>query len=89
MNASRVQRNEKTGQLGKKVKQLAPCKRPIKTLNGRTVTTQLKRDGKIIGVKAEKLEECKRLLAAVWPEVNALIGACQMRNFTNFPPNSG
>ncbi len=45
---------------------------------------KLKRYGKVIGVKAEKLDEYLRLHAAVWPEVNAMISACNMRNFTIF-----
>ena len=48
------------------------------------MNTKLKRYGKVIGLKAEKLEEYKRLHAAVWPEVNAMISACNMRNFTIF-----
>ena len=48
------------------------------------MSTQLKRYGKVIGVRAEKLAEYKRLHAAVWPEVIAMISACNMRNFTIF-----
>lgn len=43
-----------------------------------------KRYGKVIGVRAEKLEEYRRLHAAVWPGVKAMIQACGMRNFTIF-----
>ena len=46
------------------------------------MSTQLKRYGKVIGVRAEKLAEYKRLHAAVWPKVNAMISACNMRNFS-------
>ncbi len=46
--------------------------------------TKLRRYGKVIGVKAEKLEEYKRLHASVWPEVYTMISACNMRNFTIF-----
>jgi L-rhamnose mutarotase len=45
---------------------------------------KVKRYGKVIGVKEEKLEEYKRLHANVWPEVNAMLRACNMRNFTIF-----
>lgn len=48
------------------------------------MSTKLKRYGKVIGVKAERLEEYKRLHAAVWPGVNAMISACHLRNFTIF-----
>jgi len=48
------------------------------------VPAKVKRYGKVIGVKKEKLEEYKRLHANVWPEVNAMIRACNMRNFTIF-----
>ncbi len=44
----------------------------------------MKRYGKVIGVKAEKLEEYKRLHASVWPGVNAMIRQCNIRNFTIF-----
>jgi L-rhamnose mutarotase len=45
---------------------------------------RVKRFGKVIGVKSERLEEYKRLHVAVWPEVNAMMTACQIRNFTIF-----
>jgi L-rhamnose mutarotase len=40
------------------------------------------RYGKVIGVKAEKLEEYRRLHANVWPEVYAMMVRCNMRNFS-------
>ena len=44
----------------------------------------VRRYGKVIGVKEEKIAEYKRLHSAVWPEVNAMISACNIRNFTIF-----
>jgi L-rhamnose mutarotase len=44
----------------------------------------MKRYGKVIGLKPEKQEQYLRLHAAVWPEVSAMISACQIRNFTIF-----
>ena len=42
----------------------------------------MKRYGSIIGVKPEKLDEYKRLHAAVWPGVLHMIHACNIRNFS-------
>lgn len=44
----------------------------------------MKRFGMIIGVKPEKLEEYKKLHADVWPEVLAMIQACNIRNYSIF-----
>ena len=44
----------------------------------------MKRYGMVIGVRPEKLEEYRRLHAAVWPEVLAMIRACNIRNYTIF-----
>lgn len=44
----------------------------------------MKRYGKVIGVRPHKLDEYKRLHAAVWPAVNATMRAGNMRNFTIF-----
>ena len=44
----------------------------------------MQRIGMVIGVKPEKIEEYKRLHAAVWPEVLAMISACQIRNYSIF-----
>jgi L-rhamnose mutarotase len=41
-----------------------------------------RRFGSIIGVKAEKLEEYKRLHAAVWPEVLQIIKESQIENYS-------
>ena len=43
-----------------------------------------KRYGQVIGVKTEKLEEYKALHRNVWPEVEAMIGECNIQNFTIF-----
>ena len=44
----------------------------------------MQRIGMVIGVKPEKIEEYKRLHAAVWPEVLARISACNNRNYSIF-----
>lgn len=40
------------------------------------------RYGMVIGVREEKIEEYKRLHAAVWPDVLKMIAACNMRNYS-------
>ena len=40
------------------------------------------RMGQVIGVQAEKIEEYRRLHAAVWPGVLAKIAECGIRNYT-------
>jgi L-rhamnose mutarotase len=42
----------------------------------------VKRYASIIRVRPEKLEEYKRLHAAVWPDVLKMIHDCNMRNYT-------
>jgi len=42
----------------------------------------MKRYGMVIGLRPETLEEYKRLHAAVWPDVLAMIKACQIRNYS-------
>lgn len=44
----------------------------------------VKRYGKVIGLRADKIEEYKRLHADVWPGVRDMIRACHMRNFSLF-----
>ena len=44
----------------------------------------MKRYGSIIGLRPEKIDEYKRLHAAVWPEVLAMIADCNMRNYSIF-----
>lgn len=43
---------------------------------------QVKRYGQAIGVRAEKLEEYKKLHAAVWPDVLKMIKDCNIRNYS-------
>jgi L-rhamnose mutarotase len=42
----------------------------------------MKRVGMVIGVKAEKLAEYKKLHAAVWPGVLDMIAKCNIRNYS-------
>jgi len=42
----------------------------------------MKRYGSVIGLRAEKLEEYKKLHAAVWPDVLKMIKACNIRNYS-------
>lgn len=42
----------------------------------------MKRYGSVIGVRAEKLDEYKKLHAAVWPDVLKMISACNIRNYS-------
>ncbi len=42
----------------------------------------MKRHGMVIGLRAEKLEEYKRLHAAVWPDVLRMIKQCNIRNYS-------
>jgi len=44
----------------------------------------MQRHGSIIGLKAEKIDEYKKLHAAVWPEILARITACHIRNYSIF-----
>ncbi|MDO3443168.1 L-rhamnose mutarotase [Agrobacterium sp. V1] len=44
----------------------------------------MQRMGMVIGVKPEMIAEYKRLHAAVWPEVLALISDSNIRNYTIF-----
>ncbi|EYR77537.1 L-rhamnose mutarotase [Shinella sp. 838] len=44
----------------------------------------MQRIGMVIGVKPETVEEYKRLHAAVWPEVLAMISACNIQNYSIF-----
>ncbi len=44
----------------------------------------MKRYGSVIGLRPEKLEEYKRLHAAVWPDVLKMIRQCHIRNYTIF-----
>ncbi|MEP7457215.1 L-rhamnose mutarotase [Phyllobacterium sp. SB3] len=42
----------------------------------------MQRMGMVIGLKAEKTEEYKRLHGAVWPEILKLISSCNIRNYS-------
>ena len=42
----------------------------------------MKRYGSVIGLRAEKLEEYKKLHAAVWPDVLKMIKQCHIRNYS-------
>ena len=44
----------------------------------------MQRIGMVIGVKPERIEDYKRLHAAVWPEVLAMISACNIKNYSIF-----
>jgi L-rhamnose mutarotase len=45
---------------------------------------KMRRFGQIIGVKPEQIEAYERIHAAVWPEVLAMIHACNIRNYSIF-----
>jgi L-rhamnose mutarotase len=45
-------------------------------------SSNMKRYGMVIGVRAEKLNEYKQLHAAVWPEVLRMIQQCHIRNYS-------
>lgn len=42
----------------------------------------MKRYGSVIGVKAEKIEEYKKLHADVWPDVLRMITECRFTNYS-------
>lgn len=42
----------------------------------------IRRFGSVIGVRPEKLEYYRQLHANPWPEVNAMMTKCHIRNFT-------
>ena len=42
----------------------------------------MQRMGSVIGINADKIEEYKRLHAAVWPEVLEMITECGIRNYS-------
>ena len=44
----------------------------------------MKRMGMVIGVKADRIADYKRVHAAVWPEILAKISDCNIRNYTIF-----
>ena len=44
----------------------------------------MQRMGMVVGLKPEKIAEYKRLHAAVWPEILALISECNISNYSIF-----
>ena len=44
--------------------------------------TPVKRYGTVIGLRPEKLDEYKRLHAAVWPDVLKMIRQCHLQNYS-------
>jgi L-rhamnose mutarotase len=44
----------------------------------------MQRNGSVIKVKPDKLEEYKRLHAKVWPDVLRMITECNIRNYSIF-----
>ena len=42
----------------------------------------MKRYGSVIGLQAEKIEEYRKLHAAVWPDVLSMIRQCQIKNYS-------
>jgi L-rhamnose mutarotase len=44
----------------------------------------MRRFGQLIGLKRDQIEAYERLHAAVWPEVLAMISACNMCNYSIF-----
>ena len=44
----------------------------------------MQRMGSVLGIKPEAIAEYKRIHADVWPEVLAMIAACNVRNYTIF-----
>lgn len=45
---------------------------------------QVARYGLVLGVRQDKIEEYKKLHAAVWPEVLKMIKACHIQNYSIF-----
>jgi len=48
----------------------------------------MKRYGQVIGLRPEKIEEYKRLHAAVWPQIRKLISECNIKNYSIFLKDS-
>ena len=49
----------------------------------------MQRKGMIIGLNADKVEDYKRLHAAVWPEVLAKISDCNITQLLDLPEGAG
>ena len=45
----------------------------------------MQRYGMVLKLRPEKYEEYKRLHAAVWPDVLAMIKGCNIRNYSIYP----
>jgi L-rhamnose mutarotase len=52
--------------------------------NPRSIDTfvNVQRYGSVIGLRAEKLDEYKKLHAAIWPDVAKMIRECNIRNYS-------
>lgn len=57
---------------------------PIWRANASHARNGLQRYGQVIGVKPDQIETYERLHVQVWPEVLAMIQACNMRNYSIF-----
>ena len=57
---------------------------PIWQANASHKGKGMQRYGQVIGVKPDQIEAYKRLHAQVWPEVLAMIRACNIRNYSIF-----
>ncbi len=44
----------------------------------------MQRMGHVLGLKPDAIAEYRRIHAAVWPEILAMISACNIRNYTIF-----
>lgn len=44
----------------------------------------MKRHGWVIGIKADKIDEYKKLHAAVWPDVLRMVAECHFTNYSIF-----
>ena len=42
----------------------------------------MKRYGMVVGLRAEKIDEYKKLHAAVWPDVLGMIKQCHIQNYS-------
>ena len=52
------------------------------TPRGNDAVETVQRYGSVIGLRVEKLDEYKKLHAAVWPEVVMMIQECNIRNYS-------
>lgn len=61
---------------------LAFCALCLVVMGAAQKKTQVKRYGSVIGLRPEKMEEYKKLHAAVWPDVLKMIKQCNIRNYS-------